>query len=81
MLSLRRCREFLQHGSLAQRPVKKVATAIGADFVGLVGAARAKGTFERADEGPMDIRGQITAAFFAIGSHLKHGLFLSILQS
>ena len=80
VLSLRRGGEFLQHRPFAQRPVEQVAAAIGADFVGLVGAARAERTFERADEGAVDVRGKITAAFFAIGSHFKHDQSLSVLK-
>ena len=36
-------------------------------------AVRAEAALEGADEGAVDVRRQITAAPFAIGSHFKHG--------
>src|SRR3546814_10411600 len=72
MLPLRRCREFRQRGAFAQRAVEQIAAAIGAALVELVGAVGATGALERADEGAVDIGGQIAAAAFAIGSPFQH---------
>jgi hypothetical protein len=69
---LRRGRKLRQRRTFAQGPVEQVATAIGTTFIELVGATRAKGALERADEGAMDVGGQIASAAFAIGSHFKH---------
>jgi hypothetical protein len=72
MLSLRRSRIFRQNRTFAERPVKQVASAIGAEFVELVGTICAESALHRTDEGTMEIGGQVASALFAIGSHFKH---------
>ena len=62
----------MQRRAFTQRPVEQIAAAVRTNLVERVGAVRAEGTFERADEGAMDIGRQVLAALFAIGSHLKH---------
>ena len=57
---------------ITDRPVEQVAAAIGANLVKPVGAIGAECALERTDKGTVHLRGQIHAAFFAIGSHFKH---------
>ena len=63
---------FGQMARVADGAVEQVAAAIGADFVQPVGAIGAKGALKGANEGSMHLRGQIGAAFFAIGAHFQH---------
>jgi hypothetical protein len=57
---------------IANGPVEQVAAAIRALFVQPVGAVGAKGALKGTDERAVHLRGQIDAAFFAIGPHFKH---------
>jgi len=67
-----RCR--LLRSRLAQpcRPVEQFATAVRTPLVECVGALRAEGAFERADERARCIGGQVGRAAFAGGAHLQH---------
>ena len=57
---------------LPRRSIQHFATAIGAAIIQKLATLRAKGAFERADEGAALIGRQIDAAALAIGAHLKH---------
>src|SRR5690606_17680408 len=72
MAPLGRRREFGQRRAFPQRPVEQVTATIGAALVELVGAIGAESALERADEGAVDVGGQIAAATFAIGAHFEH---------
>ncbi|AJP70856.1 hypothetical protein TS85_02020 [Sphingomonas hengshuiensis] len=61
-----------QCGVYSCRAVEQFAAAIGAAFVQCIGAVGAEGAFERADERPALIGGEIDAAAFAVGAHFQH---------
>ena len=56
----------------AGRAVHQLAGAVGASIVQRLGARRAEGAFERADERAGRIRRQVRAAALAIGVHPQH---------
>ena len=62
----------LQRVAGARRPIEQFAAAIGAMLIEIVGALRAEGAFERADERTTVIGREIGAAAFAVGAHFEH---------
>src|ERR1700710_851940 len=54
-----------------RRPVRQFAAASRATIVQRIGAFRAKGAFEAADECARGLGGKIGAAAFAVGAHLE----------
>ena len=59
-----------------RRPIEQFATAIRAMLVERIGAVRAEGAFERADERAGLVRRKIDAAAFAVGAHVEHDVGL-----